>query len=460
MSTVARQIAENPYDARRCARIALPLLTYEQTDVSSEALKERKDAIESSINSQHASCMIGHLECDVLSYIHSNVQKAPNGKVSLPSLVSTCQLNKTCKFFSLSFKDLRTDIDATFIDRIDDERAVAGPDDKNLHKSRFILRNIVGGCSIMLKCGNSAFSNAPDGARFLIYRNVDPNGGERRYSIVFALAVPTENGLLCTPFDLDSAVRLLSGHDIKSGVFRTDDYKIKRYSEILMPTFEDDAINSCLFADMYSTEIKLNDVSNVFLNVWKTSNIFGGCDAAPEIAPLTISTSVTTCLPINAKVYFLSTGDFESLCDFLGRADTCAVARCRMGGGDDDCYVKFKNTVESEFAPKTKAVDVGNVDVKNVKPAGERRKTGEIGDLKSYMMVAAEQFLTSRGRFKRTAPQWKLIRKAERDGNFRDNRIAHDTDSEQDDDGCDEATNAVDSTTDDGALAIRFGVAN
>ena len=415
-------------------------------------MQERADAVQAAVNSQDPSCIIKTLDEDCLSYIFHNLHVSPSsGKTSLPSLISACQASKSCKFLSICSKDMKTDIDASRVDRIDDDAAVSGHGDKNLHKSRFILRDLVGGRSITL--------NAPDGARLIIYRDLDPTS-EKRFAVTYALAVPTPHGLVCTAFDLDAAVRIFSGHDTNMGIFHVDDLKIRRSKQLLLPTFEDDEVDTELLAGVYTTDETENDVSNIFLHVSKTANIFlGGDEAAACVA---ISTSRTSCEPLSNKLYCLKTDSFRSLCDFFGYADVPFVARCRTGPSDDDCHIQFVNTAESLNMPTENASSLGNIDVKNVQPAGKRRRTGARGDLKSYVMVASFDLVTKRGRYKRIAPQWAVIKAEEEEYNrcragrgvVYDERIAHDTDSENNDEGLDDDDDE-DGSDDPSALVSR-----
>jgi len=447
MASIAQRIAANPYDARRSARVFLPSIAYHPDDMSAAAVQMRGDALRASIESQGPEtggniCKLGE---DGMSYVYNRLHLSTNGKTSIPSLVSVCQANKACKFFSYCFKNMKTEIDASRVDRIDGNDAVSGPDDRNLHKSRFVLREIIGGRSILLKAvaSSTTIENAPDGARLLIYRDMDPES-EKRYTVVYALAVPTPAGFVCTPFDLDTAVQLFSGHDTKHGVFHIEDLKIKRAKTSLLPTFEDNEIEEQLFVEMYSAEEKMSDVSNIFINVHKTNNIFDGYFSDAPVAPITISTSFTTCVPLSCKSYCMATDDFRSICDFLGYADPCVVARCRVGADEDDCYIKLKHTIESYRAPTPKVKEIGKVDTRNIKPTGMRRLTGARGDMRSYITVAALDSQTTRGRLKRTAPQWSAMKESENEfnrqkiargeyGNYKDARFAHDTDSENED---------------------------
>lgn len=429
-SSIATRIHNFPYCARRDTAVSVPLLTFSTSDNSASAVQERQRVIMDSIAAQEETSIIRMLNHDTLMQVCLEISLSANKTTNVPCAIALSQVAKTCRYFALCYKDIKTDIDAV-VDRHDEADATSGRKDMNLYKSRFFLRSIKGGRHLLLKEREiDKFKDAADGASIIIYRDVNPCS-DRRFHVVCALAVPIALGFICTPFDIDAGVRLLSGHDIKCGIFHNEDLRMRRARVYHFPVYEDDEVDG--MTEMHTEEEKQNDRLVVSLNVTKSRTVFEGVKANELISTTSIETSKTTCEPLSERCYHMSTKTHHSLCVFFGYGEPTILARCRTGESDDECHILEKNTVEFQRGPKTIAKRCGAVEVSNIQPPHKRRQVGARADSTNYVLLDAQSHITARGRYKRTAPAWQRIKDWEDATNLIDDRIAHDTDSEAED---------------------------
>lgn len=437
---MASNVASNPYQARRPATEALALLTYAPTDASDAAKASRKTVLSAAHASQHPESLIGTLDTDPLFLAYHNIHKSrKTGQTTLPGIIAACQAAKACKLFALAFHDMKTDIDATEVVRIDGEGAVGGGMDRNLYKQRFLLKKIVGGRTIEVDSTDSTLKHV------IAFRDMDPTS-ERRYSVTVAVAARHPQGWLCIPLCLDDAVRMFSGHDTKSSLFHIDDMRIRATNDFVVKTEMDDEVDEEQYAGMYTSCEKAYDVVSLSVRVYK-SKLGPFKDTVREedgtYCRFVFATSKSSCGSLGSMFFRFKATSFEQFCGLLGYTDPTFVARCRTGPDPaDDCYIPFSHTVQA-LTGTTDAKRSSKIDPSNIISNGRRRRSGERGDLKSYVASEGSSHVTNRGRLKRSAAAWATIKAEEDENNAkrralgkpeeRDNRICHDSASEAED---------------------------
>ena len=443
---MAAAVALHPY--RQPAVGTAPLLTYAAGDVSPAATTERLTAEEAAIASQPADSIVQRLGIDTLHHLVHNIM--PHGTLdstfqTLPSLIATMQLAKTCKFFNLAFKGVKLAIDATRVDRMDrpDLDQSAGPTacgdaDRNLYKQRFLLREIEGGVECNLS--RPPEIDEPLGEfehTLLIYRDLDATSAHLG-AVTIALAARRRHGgnggRLCLSLDLDDAVRLLSGHDTNNGFFHLENLEVRRITSKRFGVAENVEVHRGVYKELFTDRDRLNDAVTVELFSRRNKSVFG---ASGGFAPICFETSITTCRPFDCKFLCLRPADFKDVCKFLGYAtETDFVARCRFGEDPDECYIRAEHTVDVQRRPPTPSL-FANISQANAVADGKRRRVGKRTDETNYVDASLTEHVTPSGKLKRTHPLWQSIHANEiaynqlTGGNYVDSRICHYSDEEE-----------------------------